>query len=193
MRHTVLLAFGMRIRLSWQPIAIFNTAQPTHDCRKNQFYLSLPGIARFLALPEKSCIMIERAHPDVSFDLLKTWLLGTIMAYYLQYHGYLVLHGSAVLMNNRAVIFSGPSGVGKSTLAHACVRKGYNLITDDLVVIKRNERGHYGMLPGPAQVKLWKDAMQYFNCDMKQATLVNLQADKYALSVASVASTHLIP
>ena len=53
----------------------------------------------------------------------------------LQHRGYLVLHGSAVLVNGRAVVFSGDSGAGKSTLAASMVHHGYQLITDDVVAI----------------------------------------------------------
>lgn len=164
-----------------------------HECYPNQFYLNIPSVAHFLALPEENCILIEKAKSEIPTHVLNTWLFGTVMAYMLQYHGYLVLHGAAILINDNAVIFSGQSGAGKSTLASAFTQKGYSFITDDLVVIKQNHDGQYCILPGPAKLKLWKDAMQHFNHDITTASPVNLKTDKYALPVDNCCSEPMIP
>jgi hypothetical protein len=178
-----LTAFNFSIDLVWEGIPIEETNQATHRCEAKQFYLAIPKVARFLALPEQNCIVIERANASVSFQLISTWLLGTVMAYVLQYHNYLVLHGSAMLVQGRAVIFSGPSGAGKSTLANAFLQKGYPFITDDLVVIKREKTGQYCILKGPAKIKLWEDAMQHFDYDVNNATPTHYALRKYAMPV----------
>lgn len=188
-----LIAFDITVRLILNKISIPDANQAMHLCDEKQFYLAIPDIARFLALPEKKCIVIEKATEEVSIHILNTWLLGTMMAYMLQYHDYLVLHGSAVLINNKAVIFSGQSGAGKSTLASALVQKGYPFITDDLVVIKRNHEGQYCILPGPSKLKLWKDAMQHFNHDINDAVPVMLKTDKYAIQVKETCNEPMIP
>lgn len=190
------IIFGLTVRLIWQEkksSPIVQNDRLIHECYPNQFHLNIPGVAHFLALPEENCILIEKAKRGIPTQVFNTWLFGTVMAYMLQYHGYLVLHGSAVLINEHAVIFSGQSGAGKSTLASAFTQNGYLFITDDLVVIKQNHKGQYCIVPGPAKLKLWKDAMQHFNHDMTTASPVNLKTDKYALHVDHCCSEPMIP
>ncbi|OGT58853.1 MAG: hypothetical protein A3F43_01235 [Gammaproteobacteria bacterium RIFCSPHIGHO2_12_FULL_42_10] len=163
------------------------------ECDSQQFYLAIPEVAHFLALPTQNQILIEKINPDIPDDVIHTWLYGTVFAYILQYHGYTVLHGSAILMDNRAVIFSGQSGAGKSTLASAFMQKGYPFITDDLIVIKRNEQAQYCIIPGPTKLKLWQDSMKHFNHDINKATPISLKDGKYALQVMNASTELMIP
>lgn len=50
-------------------------------------------------------------------------------------HGHHVLHGSAVGRGDGALVFSGVSGAGKTTSAHACVAAGAPLFSEDLIVL----------------------------------------------------------
>lgn len=186
-------AFDITAKLIWQKIFIPDANQAMYSCDEKQFYLAIPSIARFLALPEKNCIIIEKAQAEISIHVLNTWLLGTVMAYMLQYHGYLILHGSAVLINGSAVILSGQSGAGKSTLASALLKHGYPFITDDLVVIKQNTNGQYCIIPGPTQLKLWRDAASHLEHDIEHAQPVNLKTDKYAIPVTHYCDMPMIP
>lgn len=188
-----MVIFNITVDLIWQKISIPDENRAMQLCDDKQFYLAIPGVARFLVLPEKNCIIIEKAMENISNDIINTWLLGTVASYLLQYQGYLVLHGSAVLINNNAVIISGQSGAGKSTLANALMYKGYPFITDDLVVIKRNQQGQYCVLPGPQKLKLWKDTMQHFNHDINQATPIYRKADKYAIHATNACHISMIP
>jgi hypothetical protein len=52
-----------------------------------------------------------------------------------------VLHASGVVLNGRAVLFVGPSGVGKSSLAAALVRLGGRLLSDDAVALAQSDGG----------------------------------------------------
>lgn len=190
---STLTVFDRTICLFEENISIPKTNDATHQCDAQTFYLAIPGIARFFALPAENRIIIEKASSEIPMHLLNTWLMGTVMAYILQYHGYLVLHGSAVLINNNAVILGGQSGAGKSTLASALLKQGYPFITDDLVVIKQNTTGQYSIIPGPAQSKLWRDAASHLDHDIEHAQPVNLKTDKYAISVTNYCDMPMIP
>ncbi|MEW6364184.1 MAG: hypothetical protein AB1714_06050 [Acidobacteriota bacterium] len=63
---------------------------------------------------------------------LMTNLLGMAM----RLSGQIVLHGNAVRVGDRAVIWAGDKGAGKSTLAAAFLNAGYPLLADDQVVIR---------------------------------------------------------
>ena len=193
MSSCIASAFGLTVELAYQALPSSVLPQPTLQCDPEQFYLSIPDVARFLALPADNRIIIEKVNPGIQDNLIHPWLYGTVFAYTMQYHGYLVLHGSAVLINGGGVILSGQSSAGKSTLASALMQKGHPFITDDLVVIKQNDKGQYCILPGPATLRLWKDAMQYFNHDINDAVPVMLKTDKYAMPARQTCDTSMIP
>lgn len=67
--------------------------------------------------------------------------------------GRVVLHGSAVEIHGSAVVIIGPSGAGKSTTAHALLRTGASLLSDDVVVIDQ-VGGQLFALPTESRVKL---------------------------------------
>ncbi|MDQ5920825.1 MAG: hypothetical protein QG673_881 [Pseudomonadota bacterium] len=144
-----------------------------------KFILVVPHIAIYSVDAASSLVLIEKATPHITNDHVLVYLTGTIAAYLLQYQDYLVLHGSAVLINNCAVIFSGNSGAGKSTTATALVERGYKLLTDDVVVIKKDNCGRLVLVPGPARVKLWKETLAHLNKPIDNLTRILAKLDKY--------------
>lgn len=67
---------------------------------------------------------------------LPVFLTGTVSSLLLTLRGHAVLHGSAVSWGEATVVFLGPSGTGKTTLAALCCAVGAKLVSDDLVVLK---------------------------------------------------------
>ncbi|HLJ24913.1 MAG TPA: hypothetical protein VKT71_12445 [Candidatus Acidoferrales bacterium] len=63
------------------------------------------------------------------------YLLGPIMGFVLRLRGFTSLHASAISVQNRAVLFVGPPGAGKSTTAAAFAGFGYPILSDDIVPI----------------------------------------------------------
>lgn len=179
----VINVFGLSVNLLWQEIA--DKPPVRRQCTAEHFYLQIPEVAAYWVNPEKDQIVIEIANPGISYTIVATWLLGTVMAYLLQYHGYLVLHGSAVLINNSAVVFSGDSGAGKSTIASALVKQGYPLLTDDVVVIKTLADGAMVLVPGPAKLKLWADALELLEHSSHGLQQVVNKVDKYQFPVSN--------
>lgn len=186
-------AFGLNVQLIWQTLPIPDTHESTHACNDKTFYLAIPGVARFLAEPEKNCIVIEKAHDHIPLSIINTWLMGTVIAYILQYHNYLVLHGAAVLMQGHAVIFCGHSGAGKSTLASALLKQGYPFITDDVVAIKHNEQGQYGVVPGPTYSKLWQDSLAHLDYDTSHAKPIHFKTNKFSIPITQSCDLPFIP
>lgn len=178
-----IMVFGLSVKLVWQNIV--NKPDVHVQCTAVHFYLYVNEVAAYWVNPEQNEIIIECLAPEVSYTVVTTWLLGTVMAYLLQYHGYLVLHGSAVLIDEKAVIFSGDSGAGKSTTASALVKQGYSLLTDDVVVVKKLEDGSMVLVPGPAKLKLWADALVLLEHNPYGLQQVVNKADKYQLPVSN--------
>ena len=47
----------------------------------------------------------------------------------------LPLHGSAIAIDGKAYAIVGDSGAGKSTLASAFLKRGYQLLSDDVITV----------------------------------------------------------
>ncbi len=48
------------------------------------------------------------------------------------------VHASAVAKGNKGLLLSGPAHEGKSTLAYACARRGFHVVADDAVYLRRS-------------------------------------------------------
>ncbi|MDY6785574.1 MAG: hypothetical protein SW833_23990 [Cyanobacteriota bacterium] len=83
-----------------------------------------------------------------------TYLLGPIIGFILRLRGFPCLHASSVAIGDRAIAFLGPPGAGKSTLAAAFARRGYPILSDDIVVLNQQDR-HFWVPPGYPRLRLW--------------------------------------
>lgn len=94
--------------------------------------------------------------PPFTTDDAVTYLVGPVLAFVLRLNGVLSLHASAVVVDGRAVLFLGPAGAGKSTLAAAMAERGHAILSDDVsAVIWRH--GRPWILPGYPRLRLWTD------------------------------------
>src|SRR6185369_6939110 len=67
------------------------------------------------------------------------YLLGAVLAYYLERRGIHVLHGAAVALQGRAAGFLATNRGGKTSLAAALNQAGGALLSDDLLAIEERE------------------------------------------------------
>jgi len=95
----------------------------------------------------------EAAQREFFRRLIENELLGLIL--YQREH--LVLHASAVSVDEKAAIFLGPRGAGKSTTAAAFGAEGYSVLEDDVVAIRFDPDGPT-VVPGVPQLRLKSDA-----------------------------------
>lgn len=189
--------FGINLNILWQNIAnapcglevlakVKLSINQNILCENNKFYLAINQVAHYLLMPEQNICFIERINPSVSTSIVMTWLTSTVFAYLLQYRGYLVLHGSAIKINNQAIIFSGQSGAGKSTLAAAMLTQNTRFLTDDVCAITTDSQGKMMLVAGPPKLKLWGDALIQLNYDAKGLQPVLNKMNKYELPLSIV-------
>jgi hypothetical protein len=67
-----------------------------------------------------------------AYNLVMTGLHGVVGNHFL-------LHASCVIRGNRALLISGPSTYGKTTIALRLVDRGFRLVADDVTVINRDD------------------------------------------------------
>ena len=64
------------------------------------------------------------------------------------------LHASAVAIDGRAVLISGPSGSGKSDLALRLLDRGFKLVSDDRTILRRDGGNLIASAPDTIKGKL---------------------------------------
>lgn len=107
---------------------------------------------------------------DAAPELVRAMVLGPVLALAMEARGCLCLHGSAVAVDGRAIVFLGPKHFGKSTLATALVAGGACLVGDDVVAVQPGPPPR--VRPGVASVRLWADAARRLRVDTLCDTVI---------------------
>jgi len=98
--------------------------------------------------------------PGGDTELIKSFILTRAFAAAAHQRRWTPIHASAIEVNNKAVLFAGDSGAGKSTTVGAFVQAGYSFISDDISVIKQAEKNdQYKIYPSYPQIRLWEDSV----------------------------------
>lgn len=127
-----------------------------YQASANQFLLKMDNIARYL-VQNGNEIIIDPAPGALESDI-RVFLLGSCFGALLHQQERLVLHASAIHTKAGAVLFTGPSGMGKSTLLGEMLNRGYPMIVDDVCAVEPDERGLPIVLPGYPRTRLWADS-----------------------------------
>lgn len=113
--------------------------------------LLLIGLGRSLALADRDAgEATAYLAPELLEDraAFRYSLVQALLVFLLTPRDRLPLHAAAIVKDERAVLLSGPSGVGKSTLALAAARAGYRVLADDAVFVQRSRTFRiWGMSP----------------------------------------------
>ncbi|MBN1587340.1 MAG: hypothetical protein JW937_07920 [Candidatus Omnitrophica bacterium] len=84
-------------------------------------------------------LYIEYENLSLLYRILPEFLISTS----LPRHGGLLVHASGVVGSKGGVLFAGPSGEGKTTLAAIAEERGFAVINDDRIVIRRSGSGFW--------------------------------------------------
>lgn len=140
-----------------------------HD--ENNMTFCLEGVA-ILKLKEKSIIYVEVLDKN-RIDLIRSYLVGSIMGLVLIKKGKLALHGSAVSINEKSTIIMGTSGAGKSTLTAALIKSGHKLISDDICSINLDK--DIFINSGYAAQRICEDVMENFNYNKEEYPYIDVE------------------
>jgi len=124
------------------------------------------------------CYQLQRAYRSE----VERWLVGTVLALWLERKGIPVMHASAVVVEDGAVAFLASNTAGKSSLAAALMQCGYPLLIDDALPIARGDHTFLGQ-PGYPQMRLWPDQAEHFLVHFEDLELVHPEASKRTVSV----------
>lgn len=156
------------------------------ELNEYSYLLKIAGLARFL-VTNGSNIQIEFLGEN-DFHRTMLFLQGSVMGALLMQRGSVPIHANAILVKDKAVLFSGPSGAGKSTMAACFVNEGYDLIADDISVIQSDGNKSF-VLPGNKRLKLWEDTIKQLQWDLTNYVKVREELKKFYVDVPKYGKT----
>ena len=130
--------------------------------------------------------IVCRSYRDASPILIQQYLLGWVLSLVLHLKHMVGLHASAVAINGKAVGFAGSSGAGKSTLVTALAMTGCEVLTDEVLVFKKEENGIYAM-PGYQEIRLGYETVPALANIFGQKSITSRESNgKLALQVDGI-------
>ena len=153
-----------------------------YEAGPGEFLLRVDSVARYYIQEGRKIIIAPE--PDVEDERILIFLMGSAMGALLHQRNILVLHAGAIAVQDQSVIFTGDSGIGKSTLAAGFHKRGYPFLADDVCAIAMIN-GKPAVVPGIPRLKLWADALKKLGRDKDQLKSVRWihNMDKYFLPV----------
>jgi hypothetical protein len=131
----------------------------SYEVQPGCFRMEVPDVARY-CVEDGQRIYIQPLG-NVPIEKIRLFLFGSTMGALLYQRGFLPLHGSAVVTQWGVMIFVGPQGAGKSTLAAEFHRRRYDVMSDDVCALENTPQG-LRVLPALAQFRLRHDAYERF-------------------------------
>ena len=120
-------------------------------------------------------------------------LLGPVFSFWLELHGSIALHASAVVQPAGAIGFIASSKSGKTSLASSFVKDGAGLLTDDILPLYLSQEGDVMARPGYPQMRMWADQARVFAGDPSRFPLAHPDFDKRRIPAATFGNFHDAP
>ncbi|WP_318618550.1 aldolase [Priestia megaterium] len=151
----------------------------------------VPNIAIYLV--EEGNKVIVSPLEGSSEDQIRLYILGSCMGALLMQRKILPLHGSAIAIDGKAYAIVGDSGAGKSTLASAFLKKGYQLLSDDVIPVTFNEENIPVVAPAYPQQKLWLESLNQFGMESKDYSPIFNRETKFTVPVKNQFAEKMLP
>jgi len=167
------------VRVGKAPEKLQNTNKGgvRYQSTKNEFLLEIDHIAKFY-VKNGNEIIVEPKKGVVDKEV-RLFLLGSAMGALFIQRGLLPIHGSTIKSGDSATIFSGQSGVGKSSIAAYFSQNGFKILADDISVVNND----LNVVPGFPKMKVWKDIIEKLGVKSDSLTTIRDSIKKYHLSI----------
>jgi hypothetical protein len=136
-------------------------------------WFDMADVAEFLI--SDGAEIIVNPKPNADSASVRLFLLGSAFGAALVQRNLLTLHGNAIRIGDRCLICVGDSGAGKSTLAAAFMRRGFDVLSDDVAPIDASGCA----IPGFPRIKLWQDAAERLGIETCGLARIRPEFDKY--------------
>lgn len=162
----------------------FEMAEPDRyfSVQENLCMYEVPGVAIYMVQKGKTISVCPIEGADE--NQIRLYILGTCMGAVLMQRKILPLHGSAIAIDGNAYAIVGDSGAGKSTLASAFLKRGYQLLSDDVIPVTLPEDNIPIITPAYPQQKLWQESLNHFSIDSKYLRPIIDRETKFMVPVS---------
>ncbi|MGZ3874478.1 MAG: hypothetical protein ACXVJD_16265 [Mucilaginibacter sp.] len=133
-------------------VVSFYTAQTPNGIFYKVSYQIRHGELSFLMNAQKDRVWVCAGETIPSIDV-DSFFVGSLMGAILRLRDTMCLHASVIAVGGKAIAFLGSKKSGKSTIAAEFVRLGYQVLADDMAVI-RAEGDSFYIQPGYPQLRL---------------------------------------
>lgn len=145
------------------------------------YLLRFPEFADFSLTADAFAISCT-PRPDIPVGTIRHLLLNQVLPLVLSHRGRVVLHASCVERGGVGFAFAGESGRGKSTLAASFAQNGATLVTDDCLVVRRQDDGSVFAVPSYSGVRLWESSATALFSKTADAQCVAHYTDKLRIA-----------
>ena len=146
------------VRIVWSDFSHLSKADRAYTNPTGNFILGYDNC--YHRITGGNLIEVQRLE-DFKEAQLGVYLMGSCMGAILTQRGFMLLHGSCVTNGERAILITGDSGAGKSTIAAEFLKQGWQLVTDDVTCIFEQDGSFMVRSSYPSQ-KLWQDALDRY-------------------------------
>jgi hypothetical protein len=131
---------------------------------QDQFIMKFDKVATYLVRNGNEIIVEPAANSD-GIEV-RLFIYSACFGALLHQRGLLVLHASAIQTDNGAVLFTGTSGVGKSTLLNLFLQRGYTMLSDDISAVTLDPQKCPLVFPAIPRNKLWSGIAAQMGYDL---------------------------
>ncbi|OPX58244.1 MAG: hypothetical protein A4E25_01764 [Methanobacterium sp. PtaB.Bin024] len=117
------------------------------------------------------------------YPLIEIQFLGIVLSYWLEKHGIIAIHASAVNLDGNSVGFMSSNRGGKTLIAAALMHQGYPLISDDILALEVNDRIY--CRPSYPTMRMWPNEAVYFLGRYKDLPTVHPKLSKRRVFVGN--------
>lgn len=148
------------------------------------YWLRVPGHADFQVWPHSREVQVWPTRDSLDGLTLEHLLVDQILPRVAAQLGATMIHASVVQIRDRTVLFIGPSGWGKSTLAGLLHGAGHAVLSDDCAQLIVEDDGAVRVVPTYPSLRLTEESMAALFPDDVSSTPVASYSNKRRIAIA---------
>jgi len=146
-----------------------------YQATEMEWWLKVPKVARFL-VTNGDRIQID-PFPGIDSESLRLFVLTACLPALLSQRGLFLLQANAIRVGDHAVALAGLSGMGKSAVSGAFLKRGYSLLTDGVSVVTQERQ----VVPSYPRLQLWYDSLKNLKIEPSSLSRLRPKLEKYWL------------
>ncbi|EXG77867.1 hypothetical protein XylorDRAFT_0217 [Xylanibacter oryzae DSM 17970] len=141
----------------------FSSPNFEYNINDNEFAFKVKNTAFYYATSGRK-IIVEPIGEIKKMRDIRLYILATVMAAILLQRRLMPLHSSAISYHGELYCICGDSGAGKTTTVSYLSNKGYDIFSDDILVLNKDKSNSITACASYPMIKLWSDTLDDMHC-----------------------------